>query len=280
MSTTATRNGRARYELQVAVSMGHNVSDVFDALHALHAIAAADEAEAPGRLHQWAFFVSLVAGVVLVIVAPGGRATLAAAIYAPRSRGCSASARSTTASTGSPTARRWMRRLDHSMIFMLIAGTYTPFALLVLDGTLATRSWSPSGPARSRGIVLKLSGSTRPKWLTATVYVALGWVAVSRSRRCSTSSASTRTVLVAVGGLLYTLGAVVYARAGPTRARGVRLPRDLPRAGDRGRGAALRGDRVLRGVAPGAQTARLFWRPAPRTAPFFSKPAPQTAPVS
>src|SRR6185503_14696871 len=92
-----------------------------------------------GVLHQWAFFVSLVAGAVLVIVAPAGRATLATAIYAVTVAGLfGVSATYHRVDWASPAARRWMRRLDHAMIFLLIAGTYTPFALLVLDGTLAT----------------------------------------------------------------------------------------------------------------------------------------------
>ena len=92
-----------------------------------------------GVSHQWAFFVSVVLGAVLVPAAPAGSARVAAAIYAFSVAGLfGASAlyhRINWATTG---ARRWMRRLDHSMIFVLIAGTYTPFAVLVLDGTLAT----------------------------------------------------------------------------------------------------------------------------------------------
>ena len=91
-----------------------------------------------GVSHQWAFFVALVAGAVLVIAAPAGRATLAAAIYAISVAGLfGASALYHRVDWKSVGARRWMRRLDHSMIFVLIAGTYTPFALLVLDGGLA-----------------------------------------------------------------------------------------------------------------------------------------------
>ena len=86
-----------------------------------------------GVSHQWAFFVLLVAGAVLVIAAPGGRATLAAAIYAVTVAGLfGTSAVYHRITWASERARRWMRRLDHTMIFFLIAGTYTPFALLVL----------------------------------------------------------------------------------------------------------------------------------------------------
>ena len=91
-----------------------------------------------GVFHQWAFFVALVAGVVLVIAAPNGRATFAATVYAVSVTAMfGASALYHRIDWRSLRARRWMRRLDHSMIFVLIAGTYTPFALLVLNGGLA-----------------------------------------------------------------------------------------------------------------------------------------------
>src|SRR4051794_10727371 len=93
-----------------------------------------------GVLHQYAFFVSVVLGAVLVIVADGGRARLAAAIYAFAVSGLLGTSALYHRVTWSARARAWMRRLDHSMIFVLIAGTYTPFALLVLHGTLARRS--------------------------------------------------------------------------------------------------------------------------------------------
>src|SRR5687767_5803827 len=86
-----------------------------------------------GHSHQWAFFVSLATGAALVISAPTGQATLAAAIYAASVAGLfGASALYHRVNWSSVAARAWMRRLDHSMIFLLIAGTYTPFALLAL----------------------------------------------------------------------------------------------------------------------------------------------------
>src|SRR3954451_2645144 len=90
-----------------------------------------------GVLHQYAFFVAVVLGAVLVIAAPDGRARVAAAIYAFAVSGLLGTSALYHRVTWSKRARAWMRRLDHSMIFVLIAGTYTPFALLVLDGALA-----------------------------------------------------------------------------------------------------------------------------------------------
>ena len=169
-----------------------------------------------GVLHQWAFFVSLVAGAVLVLIAPAGEATLATAIYAFTIAGLfGVSAVYHRVNWVSAAARRWMRRLDHSMIFLLIAGTYTPFALLVLDGPLATAILVAVWGGALAGIVLNLVWIDAPKWVTAIVYLALGWVAVIAFPSMFEDLGVTPTILVAVGGLLYTAGAIVYASRKP-----------------------------------------------------------------
>jgi hemolysin III len=101
------------------------------------------------------------------------------------------------------------------MIFLLIAGTYTPFALLVLDGTLAVVILSVVWAGALGGIVLKLLWIDAPKALTAVLYVALGWVAVAAFPALLDGLGVASTALVAVGGLLYTVGAVVYALGRP-----------------------------------------------------------------
>jgi hemolysin III len=169
-----------------------------------------------GVLHQWAFFVSVVTGAVLVLLAPDGRATLATAIYAATVAGLfGVSAIYHRVNWVSATARRWMRRLDHSMIFLLIAGTYTPFALLVLDGGLATAILVAVWSGAVAGIILNLIWIDAPKWVSALVYVALGWVAVVAFPSMFDELGVVATLLVALGGLLYTLGAVVYATRRP-----------------------------------------------------------------
>jgi hemolysin III len=175
-----------------------------------------------GVLHQWAFFVSVIAGAALVLVAPAGRATLATSIYAVTVAGLfGVSAVYHRVNWVSVTARRWMRRLDHSMIFLLIAGTYTPFALLVLDGGLATAILIAVWGGAAAGIVLNLIWIDAPKWLTAVVYVALGWVAVAAFPAMFDELGVTATLLVALGGIFYTLGAVVYATQRPNPAPAV-----------------------------------------------------------
>jgi hemolysin III len=169
-----------------------------------------------GVSHQWAFYVSVVLGAVLVLLAPAGQPRLAAAIYAFSVAGLfGASALYHRVNWTSLSARRWMRRLDHSMIFVLIAGTYTPFALLVLDGTLATAILIVVWTGAATGIVLKLCWIDAPKWLIALTYVLLGWVAVAAFPDMISRLGVTPTVMVALGGVLYTLGAVVYASRRP-----------------------------------------------------------------
>ena len=169
-----------------------------------------------GVSHKWAFYVSLVLGAVLVLTAPSGRAAAAAAVYAA----CVATLFGTSAlyhriDWRSTNARRWMRRLDHSAIFLLIAGSYTPFALLALDGTLADVILVVVWAGALGGIVLKLVWIDAPKWLVALIYVVLGWVAVAATPDLVDAVGVTASVMVGVGGLLYTVGAVVYARRRP-----------------------------------------------------------------
>jgi hemolysin III len=169
-----------------------------------------------GVSHQWAFFVSLVLGLALVLAAPAGTPRLASAIYAFSVAALfGTSALYHRISWASTTARRWMRRLDHSMIFVLIAGTYTPFALLALHGTLATVILVVVWAGAAGGIVLKLLWIDAPKWLVAVIYVALGWVAVAAFPDLVEELGITGTAMVAAGGVLYTAGAVVYALRRP-----------------------------------------------------------------
>jgi hemolysin III len=172
-----------------------------------------------GVLHEYGFFVSTVLGAILVIAAPDGQATFAAAVYAASvSALLGTSALYHRIDWVRPRARAWMRRLDHSMIFVLIAGTYTPFSLLVLDGALATAVLVVVWAGALGGIVLNLVWITAPKWLTATVYVALGWVAVIAMPQLAEALGAAGVALLFGGGLLYTAGAVVYALQRPNPA--------------------------------------------------------------
>ncbi len=165
-----------------------------------------------GVSHKWAFFVSLFLGAGLIVAAKTPRATLAVAIYAVSlSALFGTSALYHRVDWKRPTARRWMRRLDHSMIFLLIAGTYTPFALLVLHGALASAILVVVWAGALAGTIVEMIWIDAPKWVTAIIYLSLGWVAIVAMPDLWTELGPGGTLLVAGGGLLYTTGAIVYA---------------------------------------------------------------------
>jgi hemolysin III len=169
-----------------------------------------------GVSHEWAFFLSLGFGATLIILAETPKATLAVAIYAVSlSALLGTSALYHRVNWSRPSVRQWMRRLDHSMIFFLIAGTYTPFALLVLDGTVAMAILAVVWIGAIAGAIVEMIWIDHPKWASALIYLSLGWVAVAAFPELWTSMGPGGTLLVAVGGLLYTAGAVVYATQRP-----------------------------------------------------------------
>src|SRR3954451_21794641 len=168
-----------------------------------------------GVVLQWSFFVAVAAGAALVAWAPAGRATAASAVYAGALAGLLGTSALYHRVTWQPRARAWVRRLDHSMIFVLIAGTYTPFAMLVLDGTLSDIVLIAVRGGAAAGILFTLIWVDAPKWLTAAAYVALGWFSVIALPQIVSRAGAGAFVLLAVGGLAYTAGAVVYARRRP-----------------------------------------------------------------
>jgi hemolysin III len=169
-----------------------------------------------GVTHQWAFVASIFVGTALVLSAPSPRARLAAAIYAVSVAALfGSSALYHRVAWRSPGARRWMRRLDHSMIFVVIAGTYTPFALLALRGALASAILIAVWAGAAAGVILKLAWIDAPEWLVALLYVLLGWVGAAAAPEMIATLDIGPAALVAAGGVLYTAGAVIYARKRP-----------------------------------------------------------------
>ena len=168
-----------------------------------------------GVLHQYAFFVSLFCGVGLILAASAGRARLAATIYAAAVSALLGTSALYHRVSWRPAARRWMRRLDHSMIFVLIAGTYTPVALLALKGTLATAILIALWIGAIAGVVFKIAWIDAPKWLFAAVYVALGLVTAAVFGELPAAIGWLGVAGLATGGLLYVIGAVIYASGRP-----------------------------------------------------------------
>jgi hemolysin III len=168
-----------------------------------------------GVSHQYAFFVSLGCGVALILAASDGRARLAASIYAAAVSALLGTSALYHRVTWRPSARRWMRRLDHSMIFVLIAGTYTPVALLALKGSLASAILIVLWVGALAGVVFKLLWIDAPKWLLAAIYVALGLMSAAVFGELPAAIGWLGAAGLATGGLLYVVGAIVYASGRP-----------------------------------------------------------------
>jgi hemolysin III len=173
-----------------------------------------------GVFHQYAFYVAVVAGAVLVAVSDSGRELVATWIYAIALAAMfGVSALYHRVNWRSTRVRTWMRRLDHSTILLLIAGTYTPFALLAFDGRIGDIILAVVWGGAGAGLLLNLAWVDAPKWLTAIVFIALGWVGVAAVPELLDLGVAP-TVLVFSGGALYTLGALAYAFRRPNPAPG------------------------------------------------------------
>ena len=202
-----------RYPLSMVDDFRRGAERVGEA--AADAIAAV-KPKLRGVSHEWAFFISLGLGAALIIAAKTPEATVAVTVYAVSlSALLGTSALYHRVDWKRPGVRRWMRRLDHSMIFFLIAGTYTPFALLVLNGTLADAILVVVWAGAIAGAVVEMVWIEHPKWVAALIYMSLGWVAAIAFPGLWSEMGAAGTILVAVGGILYTAGAVVYATQRP-----------------------------------------------------------------
>jgi hemolysin III len=168
-----------------------------------------------GRIHQVAFFVSIPAGIALVLLASGPVPTAVAAIYAVSLTAVLGSSAAYHRGRWSEPARRWMRRLDHAMIFVLIAASYTPVSVLVLDGTWEALLLSLVWAGAAVGVTLKM---VRPDGLSVTsaiLYMGLGWAAMIALPQLLQEMTTAEAVLMIAGGLLYTAGAIVFASRKP-----------------------------------------------------------------
>jgi hemolysin III len=178
-------------------------------------LAAALKPRLRGVLHEAAFAVSLVTGTALVSLAEGSRARTAAAVYAVSVALLFGTSAAYHRGSWSGRTHEVMKRLDHSMIFILIAGTYTPFALLLLEGTSRWVVFGVVWGGALAGVVLRNAVRRPARWLFVALYLALGWVALGVLPQLVSSGGWAVVVLLLAGGLLYTVGAVVYALRRP-----------------------------------------------------------------
>lgn len=168
-----------------------------------------------GVLHQWAALTSVLTGALLVLLAEGTRAKVATGIYAGSVTSLFATSAFYHRITWSVRARNLMQRLDHSMIFVLIAGTYTPFGLVVLQGTPRAVVLSVVWGGAALGVTMKMLWHHAPRWVMVPVYLALGWVAAFFVPQLLAGGGVTAFVLLCVGGAIYSVGAFAYATRRP-----------------------------------------------------------------
>jgi len=165
-----------------------------------------------GVSHELAFFAALGAGAVLVALAPP-RAAIAAAVYAVSLAMMLGVSALYHRPTWAPGPRRWMRRLDHAAIFVLVAGTYTPFTLLVPAhaGALLALAWGGA----ALGMAQSLFWVHAPRPLVAALYLAFGWAAVVFWPALQAALGAPGPTFLALGGVLYSVGAIIYAARRP-----------------------------------------------------------------
>jgi hemolysin III len=173
-----------------------------------------------GALHAVAFVAACIVGSVFVAFTPSSHVA-SAAVFAAAAAAMLGTSALYHRVTWRPSARRWMRRADHAGIYLLIAGTYTPVALIALDrgwrAPVLAIVWSGAAAAT----LAKFCWVDAPKWLSALAGVALGWVGVATLPQLVRHEGAAPVVLLAVGGLAYSAGAVVYALRRPDPAPAV-----------------------------------------------------------
>lgn len=174
-----------------------------------------------GVVHQWAFVVSLALGAALVVLASGQRARVAVLVYAISLSGLLGTSALYHRVTWAPEARRRMRKLDHSMIFVLIAGTTTPIALLAMHGTMSTVLLTVVWVGTGIGIALSLLWIDAPKWLNTIVYCVVGLSGAVAIGSLLGSVGLLAVGGIALGGAIYLAGAVIYATKRPNPAPAV-----------------------------------------------------------
>jgi hemolysin III len=164
--------------------------------------------------HEIGFFAAVGLGIPLVLTAHPGRARIAAIVFALSVASCFGASALYHRPTWQPNVRGWLARLDHAGVYLLIAGTYTPFGLLVLSTGWAIPVLAIVWTGALAAILLKLFWLGTPKWLSAVIAVSLGWVAVAAIGQLLKLNAAA-IALVLAGGLMYTGGAVIYALRRP-----------------------------------------------------------------
>jgi hemolysin III len=168
-----------------------------------------------GVTHFWAFWCALAATIPLVAFAPSGAARGAALVYGSGMCVLFAGSAAFHRWRCGPRLRTLLCRIDHSAIFVFIAASYTPVALLVLDESTGSVLLATAWAGAIAGVAMSMAWISAPRVLFAGTYVALGWIAIVAMPELVSRLPLTPLILIAAGGLLYTAGAVVYATRRP-----------------------------------------------------------------
>lgn len=168
-----------------------------------------------GRFHQVAFFLSVPAGLLLISLGRTGWTRVALGIYAVSLAGVYAASASYHRVNWRPQVGDWMRRLDHSAIYLLIAGTYTAFSVLALDGTYRLVILLLVWIGAAIGIGLKLAGAERFPIIGSILYIGLGWIALAGAPEFLPRIGFGPLALMLSGGLFFTVGAILLGLRRP-----------------------------------------------------------------
>lgn len=212
------RSGRERAEAMV-----DHATDVVDRAHEIMADKLAEvKPKLRGWMHAATVPLALAAFVVLIVLSPTTATRVGSTVFALSAILLFTVSAVYHRGTWSPKTWAFLRRFDHANIFVLIAGSYTPFAVLFLDGTARLTLLLVVWGATIAGVLFRVFWTDAPRWLYTPMYIALGWAAlffvpnfIDGATRFSAGIAIATLVLVAAGGLLYTVGGVVYGLKRP-----------------------------------------------------------------
>ena len=168
-----------------------------------------------GWLHAATAPLTLAAGIVLIVLSPTTATRVGSAVFAASALVLFTVSAVYHRGTWSPRAWAFLRRFDHANIFLLIAGSYTPFTLLLLDGHDQTVLLTVVWVGAALGILFRVFWPGAPRWLYTALYIGLGWAAVLYFPAFVASASPAVLTLMIVGGGLYTLGGLVYGLRWP-----------------------------------------------------------------
>lgn len=208
--------------------MNDGIRRGFDELHdrvddAIHAAMDEVKPHLRGWLHLATAPLTLAAGIVLVTLSPTVATRIGSTVFAVSALILFTVSAIYHRGTWSPRAHAFLKRFDHSNIFVLIAGSCTPFALLLLHGLDRWLMLGITWGGALGGVLMKVLWAGHPRWLSAPIYIALGWAPIfffgdfikGAGENYSVGIAVAVMVLVGAGGVLYTLGGIVYGTKRP-----------------------------------------------------------------